>query len=185
MNSYSVVAGTGQRPQHMRPMEREWGRAELGRVMGRLRAEMGMEYVVSGMALGFDQWFAIEAVKLGCELHAYLPFPAEDQSRKWNDADRAGYQSLLGLSTLIRHEADAFEFAAYHRRNQAMVDSADLMVAMTNGKRSGGTWDCLGRIVRAGTPTILIHTGDGTVGFHRSGDSLAARLDLAIEEAAA
>ena len=174
-----TAAGTGQRPQHMRPEHREYGRAEVTRVLGRLRAEWGIEVVCSGMALGFDQWLATDAVRLGMELHAYLPFPAEHQSSRWTDVDRAAYLSLLELASYTQCEADGFDFEAYSRRNQSLVDAADVMIVMTNGKRGGGTWDCIRRIVDANSlPSILIHTGEAKTVHCRDGEALARAVKL-------
>ncbi len=49
--------------------------------------------IISGMALGVDQWAAEEAVKLGVSFIAAVP--CEGQDSKWPQASQSHYRDLL------------------------------------------------------------------------------------------
>jgi len=71
---WPVAGGTGHRPQHLHPTVEPWARAQLARIARHLRDVYGTEWAVSGMALGFDMWWADEAVKAGLRLWVHVPF---------------------------------------------------------------------------------------------------------------
>lgn len=181
----AVVAVTGQRPQHLHPREQAYIEAELPRVIHRL-AEQGVGVLCSGMALGVDQWAALAALDEGMELEAHLPFPAEEQGKFWSGTDRAVHSALIKRASVVKFYGDGRErfdlIPAYHRRNQGLVDRVmaaprGLFVAATNGKGSGGTWDCLHRIAATDRSTVLIHARAVTTKILRP-DELAVALQL-------
>ncbi len=105
-------------------------------------AARGVTDFYSGMALGVDTWAAIavlalrarnQAVKLHCVL------PCEGQELTWTAPAQASYKRIL-------READSVEYVnrLYHskcmlERNQRLVDSAGILLAVYNGvQRSGG-----------------------------------------------
>ena len=102
---------------------------------GRLR-----QHFITGMAIGVDM-FAAEIV-LGLK-SAYngitleCAFPCETQAEKWSEALRDRYfdiASKCDKETLLqqRYTPDCM-----HKRNRYMVDQADYIIAVWNGKPSG------------------------------------------------
>src|SRR6185369_8185560 len=59
--------------------------------------ELKPEKVISGMALGVDQWAANIAHKLGIPFVAAVPF--EGQESAWPQASQKTYRSLIKLAT--------------------------------------------------------------------------------------
>lgn len=98
--------------------------------------------VISGMALGIDQWAAMIAIRLNIPLLAAIPF--EGQEFKWPLSSQNTYNKLISLAseTLIVCEGG---YAAHKMqiRNQFMVDSCDILIAVYNGDKTGGTANCI------------------------------------------
>lgn len=117
----------------------------LREALRRLLVDGEPDEVVSGMALGFDMIWAEEALGLGINVVAAIPF--EGQESTWPRASREAYQELLshplveqvicapGGPTSVNHKFD--------HRNRWMVDRAKAsgdgkLVAAWDGT-SGGT----------------------------------------------
>ena len=108
------------------------------------------EEVISGMALGVDQWFAEVAVELGVPFIAAVPFA--NPTIKWPQFSQEYYQRLLSKASKIIH-VDELAFPRYlvrgampryyhylkmQLRDEWMVDNCDILLAVWNGT-SGGT----------------------------------------------
>jgi len=87
-----ILAGTGHRPNKLGG----YGQDVFNDLV-RL-AEIGLTkyaptYVISGMALGWDQALAQAAVNLAVPFHAYVPFDGMDS--KWPKSSQKYFHSLL------------------------------------------------------------------------------------------
>jgi uncharacterized phage-like protein YoqJ len=113
---------------------------------------------ISGMALGVDQDFATIALNLGCVVHAYCP---TNQNNRWPVEARQAYHELLQRITeegkhgdrihiLIQEEGESYA-QMLQRRNEAMVNAADHIIAVWDGS-SGGTANCLRYAQSIGRP---------------------------------
>lgn len=97
--------------------------------------------IISGMALGVDQWAAQIAVELGIPFAAYVPF--EGQESVWPPESQAAYRFLLSkaertcICSLGGYSAKKMQW-----RNIAMVDDSDLLFAVWDGS-DGGTANCV------------------------------------------
>ena len=97
--------------------------------------------VVSGMALGVDQWAAHIAHKLGIPFIAAVPF--EGQDRVWPAASRAIYKKLIELaSEVVIVTPGGYSSAKMQARNEWMVNYCDKLIAIWDGT-SGGTGNCV------------------------------------------
>lgn len=137
------LAGTGHRPDKIGGQETQVRSA----IFRRLLHYKGMELrgVITGMALGFDTWWAEEALTLNLHVIAAVPFP--NQEARWPEADKARYYAILPrCSTHFiqfrppRDYAQAVDWL--QQRNEWMVDRAWGVVACHNGT-SGGTQNCI------------------------------------------
>lgn len=99
---------------------------------------------VSSLAIGADQLFASVLLKQGGTLHVVLPFEGYDLTFK-SEESQANYFSLLrGASVVetLRGRGDQQE--SYLAAGKRVVDLADTIIAVWNGKRAvglGGTGD--------------------------------------------
>ncbi len=103
--------------------------------------EKGADSFFSGMALGVDMWCAEEVLKLR-ELHSEVRLtavlPCRSQAEKWSEADRQRYHDLLAKCDKVICVSEEYTKDCMFKRNRALVELCDLLVAVYDGK-SGGT----------------------------------------------
>jgi uncharacterized phage-like protein YoqJ len=97
---------------------------------------------ISGMALGVDTIFALEALKLGIPLLASLPF--KGQECKWPISSQQKYQQILRNPLVTTHIVceGGYNSAKMQIRNEYMVDNCDVLISVWNGTE-GGTMNCV------------------------------------------
>lgn len=103
--------------------------------------ELQPEKVISGMALGVDQWAAHIAHKLNIPFIAAVPF--EGQEKAWPAKSQATFHKLLKLAS-EKIIVSTGTYAAYKMqvRNEWMVDRCDILLAIWDGT-PGGTGNCI------------------------------------------
>ena len=114
--------------------------------------------VISGGALGWDQAIADAALQKSYNLHFYLPF--EDFDRKWPDESRKHlkYQMVRAeeYGGLVKYISEpGYEVWKMQRRNEAMVDAADVVLALWNGT-PGGTANCIRYAEKVGKKIVNV-----------------------------
>lgn len=153
------VMVTGHRPQHLTPAEQDDVKGLLAAALHRINLKRPDAVLISGMALGVDQWAAEAAFRLGMGVIAAVPF--EGQERRWWAAQRERYRYLLGLCQEV-HIVGGGSYGPhlFHQRNQWMVDAATVALAVWNGATFGGTWDAVQRIGKADLPCLVLWAGE-------------------------
>lgn len=136
-----VVAFTGHRPNKLGgygpSATQDRVRAKLREVLGGLRPTWG----ISGMALGVDQWAAEVCVEMQVPFTAAVPF--NGQESRWPEDSQRRYRELLAKASDVVVVSDGgYEAWKMQRRNQWMVDNADVLVAVWDGS-PGGTANCV------------------------------------------
>jgi len=124
-----------------------WVRAELDNLLMRLpRPLIG----VTSLAIGADSLFAELVLQHHGSIEAVLPF--SEYELKFEIHDRARYQRLLDMASAVivlqRKQSDE---ESYFEAGKRVVDLADLLVAVWDGKPSkglGGTADVVGYAVQ-------------------------------------
>ena len=103
--------------------------------------ELKPNKVISGMALGIDQWAANIAIKLEIPFIAAIPF--KGQEGKWPKSSQVIFNKLLKKADeqVIVSEG---EYSAHKLqiRNEWMVDHCDVLMAIWDGT-PGGTGNCV------------------------------------------
>ena len=138
---------TGNRPQKF-PWKYGKGKkyktylAEMAKQIEKL-IERGYTYFISGGALGVDQDFA-EAVLRAKQAHAEITLeiaiPCKTQAARWSKDEQLRYRSILECADKITILSEHYTPSCMQRRNEYMVDKADLVLAYWNSEESGGTW---------------------------------------------
>jgi uncharacterized phage-like protein YoqJ len=106
--------------------------------------------LLSGMALGVDQWFAEEGCLLEVPYLAFVPF--EGQAARWPADSRAYWYVLCARAERVIYTGTpGYSPAKMHVRNEALVDSADAGLAVWDGS-SGGTAGAVRYALRWGLP---------------------------------
>lgn len=101
---------------------------------------------ISGMAEGADIDFAKKVLALREEyefisLEAALPCPV---SMPLKPADfHYDREEILGQSNKITVLAPHYYRGCMQKRNRYMVDKSDIVLAIWNGEKKGGTWDTI------------------------------------------
>lgn len=98
--------------------------------------------VISGMALGGDQYAANVAIKLNIPVLAAIPFVGQEKA--WPENSQKLYFALLKKCSekVIVSEGG---YAAYKMqiRNEFIVNNSNEILAIYTGKQSGGTFNCI------------------------------------------
>lgn len=141
------IAVTGHRPNKLGDEYNLVGpysdhiRTELQKVIDDLHPTL----MISGMALGVDTIWAELAVKNKIDLMAVIPFPSQD--KVWRLENKIVYKNLLNYAQhtggVFVTGTDPYEAWKMSVRNEYMVRKCDLLVAVYNGDKSGGTFNCI------------------------------------------
>lgn len=135
-----VLAVTGHRPDKLGG----YGEAAQDRVYCTAYDELKNiqpKAVITGMALGWDQQIAQACIDLKIEFFAYVP--CDGQDRMWPSTSRLKYRDLLEKAEHV-HVVSPGPYAAWkmQRRNEAMIDRCNSVLALWNGS-SGGTMNAV------------------------------------------
>jgi uncharacterized phage-like protein YoqJ len=137
-----IVAFTGHRPDKLggytlpNPIY-----IKVCREIDKALEELKPEKVISGMALGIDQWAAAIAYKKGIPFLAAIPF--EGQEGKWPAESQRTFRLLRRLaSEEIIVCPGGYAASKMQVRNQWMVDQCDRLIAVWDGS-TGGTGNCV------------------------------------------
>lgn len=149
-----IVAATGHRPDKLGGYS-DTVAFRLGLVASRwLEEQQHIEYVISGMALGWDQSVAHACIQLGIPFHAYVPF--KGQEGRWPHSARMHYEFLLSMAAEVKIiSGSGYQGWKMQVRNQAMVDKCNLVLALWNGT-SGGTANCIAYAEMKKVPVINV-----------------------------
>lgn len=99
------------------------------------------EKVISGMALGIDQWAANIAYKLGIPFIAAVPF--EGQESAWPQPSQKAFRLLLKrASEIVIVSPGGYAPAKMQIRNEWIVDNSNKLIAVWDGS-PGGTGNCV------------------------------------------
>lgn len=113
--------------------------------------------VLTGMALGPDQWAAEICIKCGIKFDAYIPFRDQESPWKW---DEQQYYQILMQSANQVHIAEMNAPSggqAYHRRNDMLVADCNYAIAVFNGDYRSGTGSTVHKLERANKPYVNVY----------------------------
>lgn len=118
--------------------------------------ELKPDKVISGLALGVDQWAAHIAMKLKIPVLAAIPF--EGQEKKWPPRSQRIYHKLLNkCDEKVYISPPGYTNSKMMLRNKWMVDQCDILIVVYDGGE-GGTKNCLeyAQIVKKPEEIIII-----------------------------
>lgn len=134
-----IIACTGHRPSKL---PTSYNLKPLITLAGQWLDENRPDIVISGVALGWDQAVALAAIERGIPVHAYVPFIG--QADAWPPAAHATYQKILQACAEVRViSPGGYSPDKMQRRNEAMVNDCDLLLALWDGGPKGGTANCI------------------------------------------
>lgn len=146
-----ICAATGHRPDKLGG----YGESAFYRLVALARLYFSLDEpseAISGMALGWDQAFAMAAWELGIPFIAAVPF--EGQESKWPGVSRTMYLGLLAKASRIEIICPGdYSPAKMQTRNEWMVDRSTELTALWNGSE-GGTANCLNYANKVGRKVV-------------------------------
>ncbi len=146
------IAGTGHRPQKLGGFQDISNiNRKLLNVARAMLEELQPRAVLSGMALGWDQALALAAIELQFPLKAVVAFNGMENAWPW-ESKQVYYQILEQAKVVTVVSPEGYHPSKLHIRNHYLVDNSDLMVALWNGDKSGGTASCIEYAKRQNKP---------------------------------
>ena len=123
-------------------------------------AAAGVTDFYTGMALGVDTWAAMAVLALrernrAVKLHCVLP--CVDQEITWTVPDQVRYKYILGEADSVEYVKRLYDGKCMLERNQRLVDSAGILIAVYNGEKRGGTAATVRYAQQAGREIIYIN----------------------------
>lgn len=146
-----ILAVTGHRPERLGGYGGD-ATSKLNNFALRVLKKHRPDYLMIGMALGWDTACANAALDLGIKFTAAVPF--RGQERRWHADDRAHYNYLLSRAFDVHIVSDGgYSHDKLLKRNRFMVDQAHAVLALWSGERSG-TSHAVGYAVGTGKPVF-------------------------------
>ena len=100
----------------------------------------GYRYFGAGGALGFDTLAAQTVLELK-QVYPYirliLIFPCEEQTRGWQEADVAVYESIKQVADKVVYTSRTYYKGCMLKRNRHMVDNSSLCICYFKDEHSG------------------------------------------------
>jgi uncharacterized phage-like protein YoqJ len=114
---------------------------------------------ITGMALGVDQIAANICIKLNIPFTAAIP--CDNQDKMWPLESKQMYQRLLTYAkSKVIVSPGQYTSACMQRRNEYMCDwldqPEDVLIAVWNGDKTGGTTNCVDYAVKTGKKIVRI-----------------------------
>jgi uncharacterized phage-like protein YoqJ len=133
-----IVAFTGHRPERL-------GEDSAGAwiAIKEFLLEQRPERVISGMTQGVDSLAFDIALELGIPVVAAVPWTGHGIG--WTEKQLDEYLKRLERAVEVKVTSDTQEYRpwVYTIRDRWMVDNSDLLVAVWDGVRIGGTWNTI------------------------------------------
>jgi hypothetical protein len=134
-----------------------WVETVLHSILGQISPPL---IAYSSLAVGADQLFAELVLRLGGELRVILPFPAYEKILKPGD-DLDNYRALLDQASVVEALPErATQQESYLAAGQRVVDLAEKVIAVWNGKPAaglGGTGDVVRYALASGKAVLHIN----------------------------
>jgi uncharacterized phage-like protein YoqJ len=136
----TIVAATGHRPDKLGGYDPK---------LSVMRTEFAMDWLdirqidrgITGMALGWDQDFALACYELGIPYTAAVPF--DGQESRWPDKSKRVYRWLMNRAAeIIVVSPGGYSAGKMLLRNEWMVAECNELLAMYDGS-TGGTYHCV------------------------------------------
>lgn len=113
------------------------------------------DYILSGMAIGVNQWAVEVAMELSIKTIAMIP--CAGQERLWPRAAQERYHDLLEQVTKKLQLSDQpYHSDLMKKCDEAIAGTCDQLLAIWDSS-SGGTMHCVWSARKAGKPVLAIH----------------------------
>lgn len=142
-----IIAMTGHRPERI--IDEEKVRSSISQVFQKLQPEM----IIQGMARGVDVWSSAEAWKLGIGYHAVKPWEGHMA------VPQEHFEWIIRNATEVSSVSLSEKYPGvwvYQKRNEFMIDLAEIVLAVWDQDKKGGTWNAINYAKKKGKEIIVI-----------------------------
>lgn len=164
-----ILAGSGHRPEDIATgFQAPWVgipevRAKLFSFYKDLLSWLRPKEIISGLARGFDLWFAWAAVESEIPLIGAAPY--RSQASGWDDSDAKEWEALTRFHCKELHFVSPSYWEkegdnALYARNRWMVDRCTHLTTFFQGTRGGTAWTN-DYAIKIGKPRLVINTLNG------------------------
>ena len=101
---------------------------------------IGCREFYAGGAIGFDTLAAREVIRFRLshpDVSLILLLPCLNQNEKWSGSDTDAYEYILSEADEVRYFADTYTKSCMQKRNKALAEACDIMIAYVSKPRSG------------------------------------------------
>jgi uncharacterized phage-like protein YoqJ len=151
-----IVAITGHRDIE--------NRTQIYSLLQQAYKDLGVTRVIEGTAPGADLIAGVAAYDLGIPVTSARPYNNHYVAGEYQEI----YDLLLQNSDVVI-VSDVDNYAGpwvFHKRNQWMVDNAQKIIAIWDGRPNGGTWSTCYYAHKNGKEIYRINPKTGDVGWH-------------------
>lgn len=114
-----------------------------------LLIENSCNIAISGMALDLKEQ------GYGIKLHAILP--CINQDGMWSSQYKELYKNILSKADKVKYISKrAYHPNCIQKRNEYIVDNCDLLIAVWDGIKSGGTYRCIHYAYETGKEILIV-----------------------------
>ena len=124
--------------------------------------EKGFTNFISGGALGVDQIGAAAVLNVkqdgypNIKLVVARPFPS--QAVKWPAASQRSFNTMCASADVVKDVSpDPYAVWKMQKRNIWMVDQSNVVVAVWDGTKSGGTYNCIQYALGKKKHVLVVH----------------------------
>ncbi len=145
LENVKVVCGTGHRPADLESSygydfhSNSW--KHIISTTKKVLLDLNPKYVISGMALGYDQALAISVLQLqneGYNIKLIAAIPCKDQEKNWTKDSQTLYKAILDRCYKVKYVSNkSYTSDCMMNRNKFMVDNSQVVIAMFTGKPGG------------------------------------------------
>lgn len=135
-----IISATGHRPNKLGGYSPQ-AFNRLVQIARTYLLEKAPAGVISGLALGWDQAWALAALELAIPVHAAIPF--EGQQSQWPGSSQALWAGIVAQCTSVTFVCEpGYAPWKMQKRNEWMVERCHRVAALWDGS-SGGTGNCI------------------------------------------
>lgn len=157
----ATAAITGHRPNRIPDMD------VVALALHDAFIDLGITHVIQGMADGVDLISASVAWDYEIPFSSARPWHEHKPSEEWSDS----YTFALTHSENLWIVNDAIGYPGpqvYQERNEFMVDRADILIAVWDDLKMGGTWNTIKYAIKTGCPIWRIDPLDGSADYYEA-----------------
>ena len=104
--------------------------------------DQGCRRFITGGAIGFDTEAARQVIRFRLshpDVTLVLFLPCLDQDAAWSAGQRSSYDYILSAADEVKYVSESYDRSCMRRRNQAMAEECDIMIAYVGRDRSGAS----------------------------------------------